>query len=39
LHYYKIDGNRQIDLSIRDDRSVVVYFTDLRKYELAFEQL
>ena len=39
LHYYKIDGNRQIDLSIRDDRSVVVYFTDLRKYELEFEQL
>ena len=39
LHYYKIDGNRQIDLAIRDDRSVVVYFTDLRKYELEFEQL
>jgi len=37
IHYYKIDGNRQIDLHIKDDRLIAAYFTDLTKYPLNFD--
>jgi|TARA_B110000503_G_scaffold133021_1_gene209827 hypothetical protein len=38
-HYYKIDGNRQIDLYMKDDRLVVANFTDLKKYPFKLEGL
>lgn len=31
-HFYKIDGNRMIDLSILSDREVVAIYTDLEYY-------
>jgi hypothetical protein len=34
-HYYKIDGNRMIDLFIFDEKTVIALYTDLSHYSMA----